>query len=159
IRASHILEGGTRSRRSLGLGTEFDSLRDYHPDDDPRRINWRATARAGRPISHEFRVEQDRPVVLLLDTGRRLTAPRPSTSPDGGVVTVTRLEVAFGAAVALAQAVTRLGDRVGVIAYDREIRTRLPARRRDVPAVLDLLVDLHPRPVESDHLLAFAAVE
>lgn len=177
VRASRILEGGTRPVRALGLGTEFDALRDYHPDDDVRRINWHATARTGRPISNEYRVEQDRIVMLLLDTGRLmagalpgpeapgsppLSRPLPPSAPlgsRGGPDDVTRLDVAFGAAVALGHACDRVGDRVGALAFDSEPRRRLTPGRHRLPALLSALLDLQPRPVESDYLRAFSEVE
>src|SRR5207244_3259584 len=43
------LEG--RARGPLGLGTEFESVRDYQPDDDIRQVNWRASQRMERPMS------------------------------------------------------------------------------------------------------------
>ena len=51
---------GRTARGPLGLGTEFELIRDYQPDDDIRQVNWRATARIGRPMSNQYRLEQDR---------------------------------------------------------------------------------------------------
>src|SRR5207253_8103026 len=48
------------ARGPLGLGTEFELIREYEPDDDIRQVNWRATARLGRPMSNQYRLEQDR---------------------------------------------------------------------------------------------------
>ena len=59
----------------LGLGTEFEAVREYHADDDVRQINWRATERMGRPMSNQFRVERERDVVCLVDCGRLTAAP------------------------------------------------------------------------------------
>ena len=42
---------GATAHGPLGLGTEFELIRDYQPDDDIRQVNWRATARLGRPLS------------------------------------------------------------------------------------------------------------
>ena len=64
-----------RRRGPLGIGTEFESVRDYLPDDDFRHINWRAAARLGRPMSNQFRVERDRDVVCVVDCGRLMAAP------------------------------------------------------------------------------------
>ena len=50
-------------------------IRDYQPDDDIRQVNWRATARLGRPMSNQYRLEQDRDLLLLIDAGRLSTAP------------------------------------------------------------------------------------
>jgi uncharacterized protein (DUF58 family) len=48
IRKGRILEVGLRSARGLGGGTEFEQLREYTPDDEFRRVDWSASARAGQ---------------------------------------------------------------------------------------------------------------
>ena len=54
--AGRFRDPGARARGPLGLGTEFESIRDYQPDDDVRQVNWRATgaARAAdeQPVPH-----------------------------------------------------------------------------------------------------------
>ncbi len=73
---SGVLRGeGAPTSSLLGLGTEFDSIRSYQPDDDIRQVNWRATARVGEPMSNQFRLEQERDLVCLLDMGRLMTTP------------------------------------------------------------------------------------
>ena len=75
VRQGRFRDQGRLTRGPLGLGTDFESIRDYLPDDDVRQINWRATDRAGRPMSNQYRVEQDREVMLLVDAGRLMAAP------------------------------------------------------------------------------------
>ncbi len=62
--------GTPGARRPYGLGTAFEAVREYTPDDDVRQINWRATARLGRPMSNQYRIDQDSEVRCLLDAGR-----------------------------------------------------------------------------------------
>ena len=81
VRRGQFREQGVSARGPLGLGTDFELVRDYLPDDDVRQVNWRATARLGRPMSNQYRVEQDRDVVLLVDAGRLAAAALPA---DGG---------------------------------------------------------------------------
>ena len=71
---------GATARGPLGLGTEFELIRDYQPDDDIRQVNWRATARLGRPMSNQYRLEQDRDLLLLIDAGRLCAAPLGETA-------------------------------------------------------------------------------
>ncbi len=97
----------------LGLGTEFEAVRDYSVDDDIRAINWRATARMGRPMSNQYRVERDREVVSLIDCGRLMGA-----SLGAG----TLLDTALDAVTVIALAVDELGDRFGAIAFDDGVR-------------------------------------
>jgi uncharacterized protein (DUF58 family) len=56
--------------RQHGDGTEFESLKEYRPGDDPRRIDWRATARLQRPIVRKFQIERHRDVMIVIDCGR-----------------------------------------------------------------------------------------
>jgi len=150
VRQGRFREHGRLTRGPLGLGTDFESIRDYAPDDDPRQINWRATDRLGRPMSNQFRVEQDREVMLLLDAGRLMAAPLDDR---------TRLDAAVDAAVTVALVADVVGDRCGVVAFDDRIRRRLPPRRTGGNAVVRALFDLEPRPVDADYELAFQTVE
>ena len=149
VRQGRFADAGRLRRGPLGLGTEFESIRDYQPDDDLRQINWAATSRAGRPMSNQFRVEQDRDVVALVDTGRLMSAPLGDH---------TRLDAAVDAVAAVAAVTEVLGDRCGVIAFDREIRRSIPSRRLGERAVLAAIHDLEPRPFDSDYELAFRTV-
>ncbi len=60
------LPGETRSRR-IGASGEFFGLRDALPHEPPRRINWRATARTGRPLANEYLLDRTGDLLLLLD--------------------------------------------------------------------------------------------
>jgi len=144
--------GGIRSRGPLGLGTDFDHVRDYAPEDDVRQVNWRATERLGRPMSNQLRVEADRDVLLLVDAGRLADAP------VGGPGGERLLDVWLDAAAAVAATASALEDHVGAIAYDVEVRRRVAPRRRGGDAVVRALHDLESRPLDSDHARAFRAV-
>jgi uncharacterized protein (DUF58 family) len=148
VRQGRFREEGRR-RGPLGLGTEFESVRDYLPDDDIRQLNWRATARLGRPMSNQYRVERDREVVIVVDAGRLMAAPL----RDG-----TRLDAALDAAVAVAAVAEELGDRCGAIAFAGEVTRVLNPRRRATDAVVRALFDLEPTGVDSDYAAAFQRV-
>jgi uncharacterized protein (DUF58 family) len=150
VRQGRFREAGRLTRGPLGLGTEFESIRDYEPDDDIRQVNWRATERMHRPMSNQYRVEQDREVMLLLDAGRLMASPLSGR---------TRLDVAVDAAVAVALVADALGDRAGTLAFDRRVRRQLAPRRAGGRAVVRALLDLEPRAEEPDYELAFRSVE
>lgn len=141
-------EGRTR-RGPLGLGTDFESVRDYVPDDDVRQVNWRATARLGRPMSNQYRIEQDRDVVCVLDSGRLMAAPLGDR---------TRLDVTVDAATAVCLVADELGDRSGTVAFDSELRRRVSPRRDGGRTVVRALFDLEPSTADSDYELAFRTV-
>lgn len=148
VRQGRFGQEGLR-RGPLGLGTEFESVRDYLPDDDVRQVNWRATARLGRPMSNQYRVERDRDVVLVIDAGRLMAAPLRHG---------TRLDAALDAAVAVAAVAEELGDRCGAIAFAGEVTRVLSPRRRATDAVVRALFDLEPTSVDSDYAAAFLRV-
>jgi uncharacterized protein (DUF58 family) len=160
LRRGRFRDPGLRTRGPLGLGTEFESVREYQPDDDVRQINWQATARVGRPMSNQYRIEQDRDVVCLLDAGRLMAAPLAVESLTGSGVTrqITRLDAAVDAVTMVALVADELGDRCGVTIYDSEVRRRLAPRRAGGKAVVRTILDIEPSLVDSDHDLAFRAV-
>jgi len=149
VRTGSFRESGHRSRGPLGLGTDFESIRDYLPDDDIRQVNWPATVRMGRPMSNQYRVEQDRDVICMIDCGRLMAAP---------LMNATRLDLAIDAATAVGLVADELGDRCGTIAFDTVVHRRLAPRRRGGDALVRAVFDLQPAPVDSDYELAFATV-
>jgi uncharacterized protein (DUF58 family) len=149
LRQGRFRESGRRTRGQLGLGTDFESVREYLPDDDVRQINWRATERLGRPMSNQYRIEQDRDVVCLLDAGRLMSAP---------IGTLTRLDAAVDAVTAVALVADEVGDRCGVVVFDGEIRRRVVNRRGGGRAVVQAILDAEPRLVDSDYDLAFNSI-
>jgi uncharacterized protein (DUF58 family) len=159
VRTGRFRDEGLRRRGPLGLGTEFESVRDYSPDDDIRQVNWRATVRLGRPMSNQYRVERDRDVVCVVDCGRLMAAPfgRPddAVGPGGDM---TRLDAVLDAAVAVAAVADVLGDRCGTVAFAGEVLRSLPPRRAGARDVVAALYDLEPLPVESDYEFAFTHV-
>lgn len=143
---------GLRSRGPLGLGTEFEAVRDYVPDDDIRQVNWLATARMAMPMSNQYRVDQDRDVVCLVDAGRLMASPIPGPEPQ------TRLDAALDAVTAVALVADEVGDRCGTVAFDAQVRRRVAPRRRGGRPVVEALFDLEPTGVDSDYELAFRTV-
>jgi uncharacterized protein (DUF58 family) len=156
VRQGRFRDPGVLTRGPLGLGTDFESIRDYLPDDDIRQVNWRATARTGRPMSNQYRVEQDRNVICCIDAGRLMGAPV-SAAPGSGVP-LTRLDAALDAAVAVVLVADEVGDQAGAIAFDNTVRRRLAPRRRGGQAVVSAIFDLEPTTADSDYELAFRQV-
>jgi uncharacterized protein (DUF58 family) len=67
------LEAGKLVSERRGLGQDLLSLRDYQPNDDLRRVDWKATARARRLIVREFAAEDEKRVTIVFDTRLRQT--------------------------------------------------------------------------------------
>ena len=143
---------GQHFSRKYGRGTEFDQLKDYTPDDEYRNINWKATARRGMPVVNQYRVEQSRDLLLLLDCGRLMNmeiAGRP------------RLDRYLDAAAQLAYIALSQKDRVGLIAFDTEVRAFVPPGRvaRQMDNLIDAMFDLRPQFVESDYARAITELK
>jgi uncharacterized protein (DUF58 family) len=147
-RRGRLIETGLRASRRFGTGTEFESLRDYQPDDDYRRINWKATARRGRPITAEFETERSQNVLVVLDSGRLMAT---------AVGDLSKLDYAVNTSLLLAYVAALRGDRVGLLAFTDRVLAYLPPRRgrRAFYAILETLYNLTPEPVEPDFDRAF----
>jgi uncharacterized protein (DUF58 family) len=146
------LEAGTRVARRFGAGTELERLREYVPDDELRRVNWKATARRGIAISNEYETERSQNVVVLLDSGRLMRAVA-----DG----LTKLDHALNAGLLLTYAAGRRGDRVSLLAYADRVKAYLPPGRgkRTFLSILETLYRLEPESTESDHARAFSYLQ
>ncbi len=148
VRQGTFRDPGLR-RGPLGLGTDFETIRDYAPDDDIRRMNWMASERAGRPMVNQYREDTEREVWCVIDAGRLLSAP---------VADRTRLDVALDAVAAVAAVADVVGDRVGAVVFDSEVRRVVRPRRASAAGLVRLLDDLQPTMVDSDYEAAFGRI-
>jgi uncharacterized protein (DUF58 family) len=135
---------GVRPSRRRGEGMEFESLRDYVPGDDPRRVDWAATARRGRLVTRLYQHERNHTVLIALDTSRLM---------GGRVGARTKLDHAVDGALALAYAALTAGDRVGMVVFDREVRGHLRPRahRKALGLFVELLRRTEAHAVEADY--------
>ncbi len=92
ILSSH--QSGETVSDSIGSGSDFAEVRDYYPGDDPRIIDWRATARSTAPLVRTFYNELSRPLCILLD---RSTSMRYATRSRLKAAQALRLAVLLGA--------------------------------------------------------------
>lgn len=149
LAAQHRLRtAGQRVIRRRGAGTSFANLRDYVAGDDPRHIDWKATARRHRLISREFTVEQGQTVMIAIDCGRMMTqlaGDRP------------RFEYALASALTLADVALSTGDRVGLIAFDSLVRSYIAPTRAPgtIGAIRDALTSVAATMTEPDYAAAF----
>lgn len=143
-----LRDAGVRQLRRRGEGTSFASLREYAVGDEPRHIDWKATARRGRTMVREYTVEQGQSVIVAIDAGRLMTQ-----LSDG----VPRFEHALTAALVLADVAAHSGDQVGLLLFDHEVRAWVPPAR-GAPALARLretLVDARATMTEPDYAAAF----
>ncbi|HKW41248.1 MAG TPA: DUF58 domain-containing protein [Gemmatimonadales bacterium] len=147
-RAQRRREQGITPLRQIGEGRLFESLREWVPGDDPRHIDWKATARRRKVITRQYEAERRQQVLLVLDTGRLLTAE---------IAGVSRLDYVVQAALELAYAAAQHDDNVGVMAFADGVQHFVPPQRGrlGVKRVLDVLAVVEPTLVEPDYPGAF----
>jgi uncharacterized protein (DUF58 family) len=137
-------ELGIRPRPARGEGSEFESLREYSVGDDPRHLDWRASARRGRLIVRRYQTERRHTVIVAMDTGRLMAAK------SGGD---SKLDCALDCAIALARLSGQFGDRVGLLAFDQELRAFAKPRAgaAGVGGLVEATLELRPRPFEPNY--------
>lgn len=137
--------GTMRQARRMGIGTEFAELREYSIGDDPRSIDWKATARRSHPIVRVLEPEKEQTLIILLDRGRLMTAQ---------VQGLKRFDWGLNATLSLALAGLHRGDRVGVAVFDRQIHTWIPPERgqHQLSKLIDNLTPIQPVLLEPDYV-------
>jgi uncharacterized protein (DUF58 family) len=150
---------GQRRTRRFGDGGSFESLREYVRGDDPKRIDWKASARHTKPIVRRYESERSQNVMLVLDTGRAMserTVQVPDDATPDWIGAKNRLDHACEAASVLAQVARTYSDHVGLFAFSDRVHAELLPRAQAWRQVPELLADLRARGVEPDYPTAFA---
>lgn len=99
---------GAHTSHLRGRGMDYAESRVYQPGDDARAIDWRRTARSGKPHTKLFREERERSLLLLIDT---------HPSMRFGTRVRFKSVAAARAAALVAWSAVRGGDRVGALAF------------------------------------------
>jgi len=146
-RRGRLEDFGLRSSAARGEGTEFESLREYVPDDSFRHIDWKATARRGAPTTRQYQAERNQTLLLLIDAGRMMVA-----RADG----MTRVDYAINATLMLAHVAQRMGDTVGLLVFSDRVQSFVPPARGAAQAerMLEELYALEAELVEPDYRAA-----
>ena len=139
---------GIRRMQLRGQGREFESMREFVNGDEIRHISWAASARRGKIITRQYTIERSQNVVVLLDTGRLMTAR---------IGKLSKLDHAINAALSIAYVAAAGGDNVGLLAFARQVIDYLPPRRgrEQINRVLESLYHLEPQLIEPSYARAF----
>lgn len=105
------VQGGHYLSPFKGLGMAFDEVRPYQSGDDLRTIDWRVTARTGKPHTKLFREERERAVLFWVD----FRAPM-----FFGTRGMFKSVMAARAAALLAWSAFHHGDRLGGMAFSED---------------------------------------
>ncbi len=146
---NRTIEAGLRRMKLRGIGTEFESLREWSDGDAFRCVNWKATARRGKLMATQYEVERSQNVMLLLDCGRLMTAR---------IGERRKLDYVVQAALSVATVAGLASDRVGLVAFARNILAATAPRstRSSIAGLTNALYGLEPRFEESNYTRAFA---
>jgi uncharacterized protein (DUF58 family) len=142
---------GEQRARAAGGGTELLQLREYRHGDPLRLIDWKASARRGRPVSREMTEDQHLEIIVGVDAGR-------ASGLAAGEV--DRLSLYVNIAARLAQRAAELDDAVGVLVFaDQPLAALAPARGDVAVARLrKVLAACRVQPAESNPVLAAARI-
>jgi uncharacterized protein (DUF58 family) len=118
-RVTSLLEGEYVALHP-GRSTEFTDLREYVPGDDPKDLDWKASARARTLLVRRYHALRKLTLHLEVSTGRGMTAASPAMVP--------RHDVALAVAGVLGHLAVRHGDLVGMVHGDGAHQTVIPPR-------------------------------
>jgi uncharacterized protein (DUF58 family) len=104
---------GLKAQMESGEGGDFHALKEFQTGMDLRAIDWKQSGRHGKLVAREYRTERNHHVILAIDSGRLMCGPTPSGP---------RIDQAINAALLLAFAGLKIGDRVGLFAFDAKPR-------------------------------------
>jgi uncharacterized protein (DUF58 family) len=123
---------GNQVSRTRGDGIEFADIREWHPGDRLRRVNWRASARRGELWVNEQHPERNTDIVLFLDT-----------FIDARLGMRGTLDLTVRAAASLAHRYLQRKDRVGIVSFGGYVSWLLPASgTRQLYRIVDSLLQM-----------------
>lgn len=149
--SNRLHEFGVKKIRRLGHTMEFERIKEYVVGDDPRTVNWRATARRGELMVNQYQDARAQPLYCLLDAGRVMEMPFEGLS---------LLDYSINASLVIGNVALKKQDRVGLISFSNTVDATLPAETgmRQLGRIMDRLYKLSTGFLETDYERLFARV-
>ncbi len=146
-----LYEGVKIRKRQSGEG-DFAKIRSYVVGDDPRKINWRQTAKLREVMTNEYEPEHGKYVTLLIDCGRMMGAELEKGN---------RLERSLEAALTVAAAALQKGDQVSVLAFSKEVKVFVPPAKglAHLQTILHAIYNLEVDASESNYAAVLQYLE
>ncbi len=119
-RTVNTLMAGRYKSVFRGSGIEFEEVRDYSPGDDVKSIDWKVSARLGKPFIKLYREERESIVILLIDM---------SASLKFGTFSNLKLEKAAEIASVLAFSAIKNNDKTGAIFFTDKVEKYIPPKK------------------------------
>jgi uncharacterized protein (DUF58 family) len=141
LRAQFIVKGflhGLHASPFHGFSVEFSEHRKFTTGDDPKDIDWLVYAKTDKYYTKKFEAETNITGYLVLDLSRSMGY---TYRQD-----LTKFEYSISLAAALAYLMIHQQDPVGLITFDKKIRSSLApkTKRSHLGDILSLLTNLNP---------------
>lgn len=121
--SNRLIDMGVKRIRRVGNATEFEHIKSYVIGDDPRTINYKATARNNELMVNTYIEERAQSVYCLIDKGRTMQMPF-----DG----LSLLDYAINSSLVVSTTALKKGDKAGLITFSNTIDNILPASDRRI---------------------------
>ena len=154
---NRLTEVGVKRIRRVGQSMEFEQIRPYVAGDDPRNINWQASARRSVPgsadtlVVNHFQDERAQQVYCLIDKGRVMRMPFAGLS---------LLDYAINATLVVSNIALLKHDKAGLLTFSHKPGAALAADRRPghLLKILEILYRQRTKYLETDFELVYATV-
>jgi uncharacterized protein (DUF58 family) len=142
---------GLLARRIRGEGTQFESLAEYEPGMDRRRIDWKSSARHVHLYAREYEIERNNQIVFAFDCGQAMCEP---------IAGMPRLDRAVSAGLATAFVALKGGDRTALFGFAArpEVSTPFIAASADFHRLQRAAAGLEYRAEEPNFTFALATL-
>ncbi|MFL6558407.1 MAG: DUF58 domain-containing protein, partial [Bacillus sp. (in: firmicutes)] len=149
---TYLVHEGLKIRRQRSGVGDFAKIRNYVVGDDPRKINWRQTAKLREVMTNEYEPEHGKYITILIDCGRMMGAELSKGN---------RLEKALEAALTVTAAALQKGDYVAVLAFSKDIKVFVPPAKgmAHLQTILQAIYSLKVDAAESNYAAVFQYLE
>ena len=112
---------GIKKIRRLGHTLEFEQIKEYVRGDDPRTINWKASARANDLMVNSYQDEKSQPVYCIIDKGRLMRFPFSGMS---------LLDYAINSTLVLSNIALKKHDKAGILTFSNKLSSIVVANKK-----------------------------
>jgi uncharacterized protein (DUF58 family) len=150
--SNRLTMGGIKKIRRVGQNMEFDQIKEYVAGDDPRHVNWKATARRNRLMVNTYQDEKSQQVYSIIDMGRVMQMPFEE---------MTLLDYAINASLVISNIAMLKYDKAGIVTFSKKVHKVLPAERKGMQLfkIMELLFAAKTGYQESDFGKLYATIK
>ncbi len=149
--SKNLTQLGIKKLRRIGTSMEFEQIKNYVRGDDPRNINWKASARANNLMVNQFQDEKSQQVYCLVDKGRLMKMPFSGMS---------LLDYAINATLVISNIAIQKGDKSGFISFSKKLSSAVAASKKagQMTRILEGLYNQKTKYEESNYELLTAYI-